>query len=189
MQFKGQRCCFLDYDENTQFRVYDLATNKIKSNIRDIEFLENEFLKPNEFINVSYVERSLQVSEPRNYTEYDEDLDIKDMTDQFSESSEPVANIHIFMPTYMPAPEIAANAPRAQPQWPIPSPPHPPMDLDSDPDLPSFLHSTTVSQPGSRPAFQHSSPIASQQSSPQSSRPVTSERQTVRQSHRPTKPT
>ena len=101
MQSRGRRCCFLGYDGNTQFRVYDPATNKIKSNIRDIDFLENEFLEPSEFTNVPYAERPLQVPEPRNYTEFDEepdeDLETGDMFHDTSDSEPPelVADINI----------------------------------------------------------------------------------------------
>src|SRR5436190_3962435 len=166
VQSRGQRCCFLGYDGNTQFRVYDPATNKIKSNIRDIEFLENEFLEPSEFTNVPYAERPLQVPEPRNYTEFDEepdeDLETGDMFHDTSDSEPPelVADINIPMPAYVPAPQTAANMPRTQPQWPIPPPPHPLTDSsDSNSDFPPSPCSATASQPGSRPVSPHGSQL------------------------------
>src|SRR5271169_92182 len=180
VQSRGQRCCFLGYDGNTQFRVYDPATNKIKSNIRDIEFLEDQFLELNEFANVPYAERPLQVPEPRNYTEFDEeldDLDAQDMTDLFSDTSdlEPpklVTDIDIPMPKYLPTLQTAVDTPRVQPRWPIPPPPHPPMDSeDSDSESMPSLYATPASQPASQ--------AASRQSSPHSSRPITPEGQST----------
>src|SRR5271169_3887344 len=190
VQSRGQRCCFLGYDGNTQFRVYDPATNKIKSNIHDIEFLEDQFLELNEFANVPYAERPLQVPEPRNYTEFDEeldDLDAQDMTDLFSDTSdlEPpklVTDIDIPMPKYLPTLQTAVDTPRVQPRWPIPPPPHPPMDSeDSDSESMPSLYATPASQPASQ--------AASQQSSPHSSRPITPEGQPARQSGRQSIPT
>ena len=68
------------YDGNTQFRIYDPVKNKVLSNIRDIDFIENEFLEPSEFANVPYTERPLLVPEPRNYTEEDQEIDNTSLT-------------------------------------------------------------------------------------------------------------
>jgi transposase InsO family protein len=163
---RGQRCCFLGYDGNTQYRIYDPASNKVKSHIRNIEFFEDEFLEPHEFAQVPYADRPLITPEPRlSLTEEEEDDlygEPSDQPAQIDTKSEPVLpapqrQIHIPMPEYLPAPAPAPVVPFRQPQWLIP-PPHAPIpprpstdSSDSDSDAPP-------SQPNSRPTSQYGTP-------------------------------
>ena len=161
------KCCLLSYQGTTQYRLYDPAANKVLTRIRYVDFLEHEFLPATAFTEVPYAERPLQVPEPRNYTEQDEELD--DPNKFELEETEPIPElIEVPMPSYMPPTAGEATPAAIQPvRWPIPPPPRPFSTADSE--TPS----------------QHSSPTASQLTS----RPSTPEHEAVRRSTRPPKPT
>ena len=195
VQTRGQRCCFLGYDGNTQFRIYDPAKNKVLSNIRDIDFIENEFLEPSEFANVPYADRPLLVPEPRNYIEEDQEIDNDEFDWEDPEIPELVADIEIPMPAYKPVYKpLHQDLRYPEPRWPIPPPPRPSMDSsNSDSDTMPPLMTAPVSQASSRPESQHSSPHSSQTASPRATpvapRPATPEGLAIRRSGRPSKPT
>jgi hypothetical protein len=189
---RSKRCCLLGYDGNTQFRVYDPATNKVLSKIRNIDFIENEFLEPGEFARVPYADRPLLVPEPRTYGDEDEDPELTDAElaeiDWEDPVPELVPDIKIPRPAYMPIPpgrQDLTGARRPEPHWPIPPPPRPSADSsdDSDSDMPPLMQTA----PASPVVSQHSSPAASQHASPEASRPPTPDG--ARRSARPPKPT
>jgi len=161
---RSRECCLLGYEGTTQYRLYDPIANKVLSRIRNVTFFEDKFLDVSAFVNVPYADRPLQVPEPRNYTEHDEEFDVDNIPDLFPDMPEHVPAVP--MPAYMP-PQQPENetTPRAQPRWPIP-PPRPftnliDTDSDSDSDADSDSSSPTPSL--------RSSPNASQRSSPQAS--------------------
>lgn len=184
---RGKRCCLLGYDGNTQYRVYDPATNKVLSKIRNIDFLENEFLETSEFAGVPYADRPLLVPEPRNYGDEDEDPELTDaelaeIDWEDPEIPELVPDIKIPRPAYRPAPSVPrqdTRTRRPEPHWPVPPPSRPSADSsddsDSDPDTPPLLETAPAS------------PAPSQHASPEASRPPTPEG--TRRSGRPPKPT
>jgi len=92
VQTRSDRCCFLGYEGTTQYRVYDPTSNKIRSKMRDVTFIEDEFLPRKAFLHVPYADRPLQVPEPRNYSEEDDELDKDELTELFPKinSSAPV---------------------------------------------------------------------------------------------------
>ena len=171
------KCCLLGYQGTTQYRLYDPAANKVLTRIRHVDFLEHEFLPATAFTEVPYAERPLQVPEPRNYSEQDEESDDPDEfesdeleSDEFEpEEPEPIPElIEVPMPSYIPHAAGETTPAAVQPvRWPIPPPPRPSSTADSE--TPS----------------QHSSPTASQPTS----RPSTPEHEAVRRSTRPPKPT
>jgi hypothetical protein len=172
---RSRECCLLGYEGTTQYRLYDPIANKILSRIRNVTFFEDKFLDKNAFINVPYADRPLQVPEPRNYTELDEEFDVDDMPDLFPDMPEHVPTVP--MPAYMPPQQPASETtPRAQPRWPIPMPrlstdlsdSDSDADSDADPDTPS----STPSLRSSPNASQRSSPQASPMASPPASSPA-----------------
>jgi Reverse transcriptase (RNA-dependent DNA polymerase) len=198
---RGVRCCLLGYDGNTQFRVYDPAKKKVVQNIRNIDFIETEFLDPSETATVPYADRPLLVPELRNYTdEDDEEVDLDDFPDSFwddadndesldSDIPELVPDIVIPAPQYLPIPQAQQANPeisrRPQPKWPIPPTvyraPDPTIgdqDLQT-PSSPTPSYHTVPSQPASPVSSEHLSPHGSPTRSPQA--PVTP---AVRQSGR-----
>src|SRR5271154_4543038 len=188
---RGRRCCFLGYDGNTQYRVFDPATGKVLSNIRNIDFIEDQFLEQSEFSKVPYADRPLLVPEPRNYAEEEEDLELTDAELAAIDWEDPdipelVPDIKIPRPAYMPTPPIprgdTTSSRRPEPHWPVPPPPRPSADSsdDSDSDIPPPLQTA----PASPVESQHSS----QRASPEASRLPTPE-DTTRRSARPPKPT
>jgi transposase InsO family protein len=156
---RSNECCFLGYDGNTQYRLYDPTTNKVLTRVRDVTFFENEFLDPSVFSKVPYADRPLQVPEPRNYDEIDEEFDPDDL---------PVLDPVIPMPAYLPGPLTEVTAPSAardQPRWPIPSPPRPPSSSSESSQTPD------ESVTGSRQVSPYVSPHDSPQTSPRASAP------------------
>jgi hypothetical protein len=177
-------CCFLGYEGTTQYRVYDPNTNKVRSKVRDVDFIEDEFLPRTAFLRVPYADRPLQVPEPRNYSEEDVEYDEDELAELF-----PVIPTELFpdMPNtplpvipllpYMPEPRAQItditdaadqqarvdNTARIPPLWPIP----PPVRRSPDPqdDMPLLPRSPTPSFHTGR------SESASQDSSHHSSRP------------------
>src|SRR5271154_5253851 len=191
---RGRRCCFLGYDGNTQYRVFDPATGKVLSNIRNIDFIEDQFLEQSEFSRVPYADRPLLVPEPRNYAEEEEDLELTDAELAAIDWEDPdipelVPDIKIPRPAYMPTPPVprgdTTSSRRPEPHWPVPPPPRPSADSfdDSDSDIPPLQ-----TAPASPVESQHSSPAASQHSSPEASRPPTPDDNTRRSTRQP-KPT
>src|SRR5271170_1984503 len=133
---RGRRCCFLGYDGNTQYRVFDPATGKVLSNIRNIDFIEDQFLEQSEFSKVPYADRPLLVPEPRNYAEEEEDLELTDAELAAIDWEDPdipelVPDIKIPRPAYMPTPPVprgdTTSSRRPEPHWPVP-PPRPSAD-------------------------------------------------------------
>jgi len=104
VQTRSDRCCFLGYEGTTQYRVYDPTSNKIRSKMRDVTFIEDEFLPRTAFLGVPYADRPLQVPEPRNYSEEDDELDEDELAELFPKinSSAPVPIIPLL--PYLPPP-------------------------------------------------------------------------------------
>jgi hypothetical protein len=63
------------------FRVY--SDNKIRSKLRDVTFIEDEFLPRTAFLRIPYADRPLQVPEPRNYSEEDQEPDDDELAELF----------------------------------------------------------------------------------------------------------
>ena len=146
VQTRSDKCCFLGYEGTTQFRLFDPTTNKVLSRQRNVDFIEDDFLDRTAFLKVPYAERPLQVPEPRNYTEFDEELDEDEISDLFPEiKSDPqTPDPAIPMLSYMPAaraPDPVDNA-RVSPRWQIPSP------TRSSPELPKSSSSDSDSDSG-----------------------------------------
>src|SRR5271154_4100671 len=187
---RGRRCCFLGYDGNTQYRVFDPATGKVLSNIRNIDFIEDQFLEQSEFSKVPYADRPLLVPEPRNYAEEEEELELTDAELAAIDWEDPdipelVPDIKIPRPAYMPTPPIprgdTTSSRRPEPHWPVPPPPRPSADSsdDSDSDIPPPLQTAPASPVESQHSSQHASPEASRPPTPDG----------TRRSARPPKPT
>jgi len=124
VQTRSEKCCFLGYEGSTQYRVFDPQTNKVRSRVRNVTFIKDEFLDRTAFLRVPYADRPLQVPEPRNYTEEDEELDENELAELFPEivddDTEPPL---VPMLPYRPiAQEQIRQVPRSPPRWPIPPP-------------------------------------------------------------------
>ena len=158
VQTRSDKCCFLGYEGTTQFRLFDPTTNKVRSRLRDVAFIEDEFLDRTAFLRVPYADRPLQIPEPRNYTELDEELDEDDLADLFPELDPEAPLPTIPMLPYMPAAPTKASRSPPKP-WAIP-PPVPTMDYETDLEIPS-LDTTSVASPAS----QHAAPKAASQAS------------------------
>ena len=124
VQTRSDKCCLI-FEGATQYRLFDPSTNQVLSRQRNVDFIEDEFLDGTAFLKVPYAERPLQVPEPRNYTEFDEELDEDEIADFFPEikmvtqTPDPV----IPMTADMPAARVPidSNA-QVPPRWKIPSP-------------------------------------------------------------------
>jgi len=161
---RSEKCCFLGYEGTTQYRLFDPTTNKVRTRLRNVTFIEDEFLDRTAFLRVPYADRPLQVPEPRNYTELDEELDEDDLAELFPEIDPEMPVPTIPMLPYMPA----TPAPRSPPKsWAIPPPNLTTSGQhESESDIPS-LYTTPIASPIS-PASQHAHRPASQTSPPHS---------------------
>jgi len=124
VQTRSEKCCFLGYEGSTQYRVFDPQTNKVRSQVRNVTFIEDKFLDRTAFLRVPYADRPLQVPEPRNYTEEDQKLDENELAELFPEivdddTEPPLVPRLPYKPV---AEEQIQQVPRSPPRLPIPPP-------------------------------------------------------------------